>query len=88
MVAMFGLGLAAVVAILIFVPAQNSAAAAAVPAILALLGTILTGAYVAGRVADVRDRVSEVDRKVNGHLTALTNKIPDASPDANGGTTQ
>jgi energy-converting hydrogenase Eha subunit E len=84
MVAMFGLGLAAIVVILIFVPSQNAAAAAAVPAILALLGTVMTGAYVAGRVTDVRDKVTEVDRKVNGHLTALTSKIPDA----NGGTPQ
>jgi hypothetical protein len=79
MVAMFGLGLAAVVTILIFVPAQNAAAVAAVSAILGLLGSVLTGAYVAGRVADVRDRVTEVDRKVNGHLSELTSKIPDAN---------
>jgi hypothetical protein len=79
MVAMFGMGLAAVVAILIFVPPQNSGAAAAVPAILALLGSVFTAAYLAPKVADVRDRVTEVDRKVNGHMTDLVSKIPDAN---------
>lgn len=79
MVCMFGMGLAAIVAILIFVPSQNAAAATAIPAILGLLGSVLTGAYVVQRVADVRDRVTEVDRKVNGHLSDLVSKIPDAN---------
>lgn len=80
-VAMVGLALAAIVAILALVPEDNATAATAVMAIVTLLGTLVSALVITNRVNSVGSQVGEVHQKVNGHLSALTAKIPDAQQD-------
>lgn len=69
MVCIFGMGLAAIVIILLFAPAENGAAQS-VTAIVGLLGSILSAAYVSQRVA-------EVNKNVNGRMSELIARVPE-----------
>jgi membrane protein implicated in regulation of membrane protease activity len=71
MVAMFLGGLAAIVAILAFVPADNAQAGVAITAILAMLGSLLGTAWISRRVDQVHRSVASVDDKVNGRMSEL-----------------
>jgi hypothetical protein len=73
MVAMVGMGLTAVVTILIFVPVTNATGAVAVTAILGFVGSMAAAAHVTSHVRDVKDQVAQVKEQVNGNLTRLIN---------------
>lgn len=77
LVVMVGMGLAAIVAILIFVPDENAMAGTAVVGIIAALSTLVSTVAVLNRVNTVDAQLTEVHGKVNGHLSELTSKIPD-----------
>lgn len=77
-VALVGMSLLSVVAILIFVPPENGAAGQAVTAILGLLGPIAAGMWVTSHVTA---KVGEVKEQVNGRMSQILDKVPDATRD-------
>lgn len=82
-VAIFAIGLGAIVSILLFVPESNAAASTAVVAILAMLAPVLGGIWVAKHVTNeveqVKAEVGEVAKQVNGRMSQLIDKktLPD-----------
>jgi hypothetical protein len=84
MVTVFIAGLASIVTILVLVPPTNAMGGAAVTAILGLLGSVASGAVVAGRVQSVRQDMAAIDEKVNGRMSELISKVPAADRPAVG----
>lgn len=76
MVALVTAGLAAVVALILFAP--EGRADAPVVAILAMLGTAVTGVFTVSKVNALQAGVTDVQEKVNGRMTQLIDKIPHA----------
>jgi len=74
---MVGMGLSAIVTILVLVPDENIMVGTAVVGIIAALSTLVSTVAVLNRVNTVDAQLTEVHGKVNGHLSELTSKIPD-----------
>lgn len=84
-VVMFGLALAAVVALLVFVPSGAAATAAAtVTGILAMLSPVLAGMFfqrqVGQRIDEVGTRVDAVHEQVNGRFSELISRVNPQPP--------
>lgn len=68
--------LAAVVFILRITPNNDTAARSVVLALIGILGPLLSGIWVTRHTQEVREKIDEVKKQVNGRMSQLIDKVP------------